>query len=349
MKLKKQIFIFLLATMLLTNFSNAQTYILTQSSPYGTCEGSYATLTDGNFSTGTGTGAGTNWIKASFSSPQVVSAVSVAGGDLDACSWGGTIHGYLNSALIQSSVDDVNWTTHATVFGVIDGDGIRTFSVGSVTAQYWRLFKPSYLATTEFSFTINNCPISAPTNLNASPTLTSATLSWSPVSGATSYRVEYRLRNSTEWILWGGGIYDNTTVLSSLLPQRKYDWRVRANCPTGGYGNYAQGMFNTFNTANEKSKNDYDTEDEDNTVANNQENNFISVYPNPAKGKLFVEIDSDEATLVMFDMLGQIMEKTILKQGVNTMNINIKSGIYMYRIVDNVNDKILKSGKVIVK
>lgn len=133
--------------------AKAQVYVASQSSTYSTCAGTYANLTDDNFNTGPGTNSGTEWIKATFAVPQTVTAVSVAGGNINVtCSWGG-VATYLNTAVIQSSTDDAVWTTRATVSGVTDGNGLNTFSVGCVTAQYWRIQKSGYLATTELSFT----------------------------------------------------------------------------------------------------------------------------------------------------------------------------------------------------
>ncbi len=132
-------------------FSFAQQFSVSQSGTWSTCTGTYTNLTDGNFSTGAGTSATSNeWIKASFASPQAVSSVGVAGGYLN--SWGMVAQYYLNGATIQSSTDDVNWITQATISGVTDSNGLNNFSVGLVTAQYWRIAKNGWLATTEFVF-----------------------------------------------------------------------------------------------------------------------------------------------------------------------------------------------------
>jgi len=129
-----------------------QTYTASQSSSYSTCSGSYATLTDGLFSNGTGTSnGGSEWIKASFTSAQIVTAVTVAGGNMTSCPWG-SVAAYLNGAIIQSSNDNITWTTMATISGVTDANGLNTFPVGCANAMYWRIQKSGYLATTEFSF-----------------------------------------------------------------------------------------------------------------------------------------------------------------------------------------------------
>lgn len=87
------------------------------------------------------------------------------------------------------------------------------------------------------------CP--SPTGLATSGiTATAATATWSPVSGALSYDVDYRppgydwitIANATTSLQWGlYGMEANTT----------YDWRVRANCSSGP-GNYTQAQFTTL-------------------------------------------------------------------------------------------------------
>lgn len=56
-------------------------------------------------------------------------------------------------------------------------------------------------------------------------------LSWSAQSGATFYRVQYRVGNSGTW-LNGGAVTTTNQVLTGLLPETVYTWRVRANCST---------------------------------------------------------------------------------------------------------------------
>ena len=73
---------------------------------------------------------------------------------------------------------------------------------------------------------------SQPSNLN-SQVLAGGTvaLSWSAISGATGYTVQYRLNNSGTWIN-GGTVATTSQVLTGLLPETVYGWRVRASCST---------------------------------------------------------------------------------------------------------------------
>ena len=54
-------------------------------------------------------------------------------------------------------------------------------------------------------------------------------LSWSAIGGAINYTLQYRLGTSGIWTN-GGTMTTTNKVLSNLLPERVYTWRVRASC-----------------------------------------------------------------------------------------------------------------------
>lgn len=86
---------------------------------------------------------------------------------------------------------------------------------------------------------------SAPTNLSTSSiTATAGTATWAPVSGATSYNVEYKLASSADWTAFGFGTSGLQWTLSGLEPTTSYDWRVRANC-SFGISSYTETRFTT--------------------------------------------------------------------------------------------------------
>ncbi|MBP6811284.1 MAG: fibronectin type III domain-containing protein, partial [Saprospiraceae bacterium] len=70
----------------------------------------------------------------------------------------------------------------------------------------------------------------APTGLASSNiTGTSATLSWVPVAGATSYTVQYKLSTSSSWTT--AGTQSTTSYnLSGLTPDKTYNWQVKTDC-----------------------------------------------------------------------------------------------------------------------
>ncbi len=75
-------------------------------------------------------------------------------------------------------------------------------------------------------------------------TSSSATVSWTAISGANSYDVDYKLNSSGTWI---NAVTATTSIsrnITGLTASSLYDWRVRANC-TGATGAYAQAQFTT--------------------------------------------------------------------------------------------------------
>ncbi|MEP6793542.1 MAG: fibronectin type III domain-containing protein [Saprospiraceae bacterium] len=70
-------------------------------------------------------------------------------------------------------------------------------------------------------------------------TQTSARLNWSPVSGAVSYSIQYRLANGTWYYLSGGPWTVTSLQLGGFQSGATYEWRVRSNCPNGMYSDWS--------------------------------------------------------------------------------------------------------------
>jgi hypothetical protein len=86
---------------------------------------------------------------------------------------------------------------------------------------------------------------SAPFGLIASFITTSdATLSWSAVSDAISYDIDYKLATSSTWINAMSNTPSLAIGISGLASSTLYDWRVRANC-TGLSSSYSSSQFTT--------------------------------------------------------------------------------------------------------
>ncbi len=79
---------------------------------------------------------------------------------------------------------------------------------------------------------------------SSSITSSSATVSWSALSGANSYDVDYKLNSSGTWINAVTATTLTSRNITGLTASSLYDWRVRANC-TGATGAYAQAQFTT--------------------------------------------------------------------------------------------------------
>ncbi|MBO9566402.1 MAG: pre-peptidase C-terminal domain-containing protein [Niastella sp.] len=97
------------------------------------------------------------------------------------------------------------------------------------------------------NFTISGTPpaCSAPTGLTSSGvTAAGATLSWTAVSGANSYDVDYKTTASSTWSSGAAGITTTAANLGGLAANTTYDWRVRANCASGS-SSYSAAQFTT--------------------------------------------------------------------------------------------------------
>jgi hypothetical protein len=89
---------------------------------------------------------------------------------------------------------------------------------------------------------------SAPSGLTSSGiTTTGATVSWTAVSGAVSYDVDYKPNASATWINVATGTTSTAVTISGLTSATLYDWRVRTNC-SGSSSIYAAAQFTTVST-----------------------------------------------------------------------------------------------------
>lgn len=74
-----------------------------------------------------------------------------------------------------------------------------------------------------------------------------ATVSWTALSGALNYDVDYKANSSATWINVATATTATSASISGLTASTLYDWRVRANC-TGATGAYATAQFTTAAT-----------------------------------------------------------------------------------------------------
>jgi hypothetical protein len=63
------------------------------------------------------------------------------------------------------------------------------------------------------------------------------TFSWTAVTGATNYRIEYLLPNNT-WTFWGNKATASTVTIQSLLPNTNYSVRVITDCGSTGIATF---------------------------------------------------------------------------------------------------------------
>jgi hypothetical protein len=115
---------------------------------------SWATLNDGDRFTGAAVGDGTGQptIVINLGSSLTIKKIRLAGGDFDA-NFSPEVAPYLNGGFLEYSTNaGATWTTHATISGVLDTPNTFKDYDLDVTAQYWRLRRAEYIATTAFIF-----------------------------------------------------------------------------------------------------------------------------------------------------------------------------------------------------
>lgn len=83
--------------------------------------------------------------------------------------------------------------------------------------------------------------------VSSNVTTNSATISWSTLSGAINYDVDYKVNTTSTWTNLATGTTALTLNLSALSENTTYDYRVRANC-SGATGAYTQAQFTTLTT-----------------------------------------------------------------------------------------------------
>ncbi len=178
----------------------------------------------------------------------------------------GTVSGLASSAITSSSAT-VSWTalsgannydvdyklnSSGTWINAVTATTSTSRNITGLTASSlydWRVRANCTGATGAYAqaqFTTTAPPACGTVTGLASSAITSssATVSWSALSGANNYDVDYKLNSSGTWINSITGTTSTSRNITGLSASSLYDWRVRANC-TGSTGAYAQAQFTT--------------------------------------------------------------------------------------------------------
>ncbi len=138
-------------------------------------------------------------------------------------------------------------TTHLTSADITLEAGMFNASGGILYAQFKYL--PFGVAYNSGNYNIvvvpgnNDCTLSAPSNKTTSNiTPNSATVGWTPVSGASGYHSQYKPTNSSTWTTINNGSSSTSHNISGLTPSTSYEWRVRSRCSNGEYGEWSNNV-----------------------------------------------------------------------------------------------------------
>ncbi len=131
----------------------------------------------------------------------------------------------LNSASTWTSLSTAQTGTTASLAGLASGS-LYDWRVTATCAS-----GAGTPATAQFSTLV---PCVAPAGLSSSNVgANSATVSWTAVSGATSYAVDYKLNSASTWTSFSTAQTGTSANLTGLTASSLYDWRVSATCPSG--------------------------------------------------------------------------------------------------------------------
>lgn len=171
------------------------------------------------------------------------SAITTTGATI---SWT-ALSGALNYDVEYKTNASSTWTSAATA---TTATSVNLTGLAELTLYDWRVRANCTGATGTYSAAQFTTLSSTPTcgtvsGLTSSGiTTAAATISWTALSGALNYDVDYKTNASSTWISAAVGTTATSVNLSGLTAGTLYDWRVRANC-TGATGAYTQAQFTT--------------------------------------------------------------------------------------------------------
>ncbi|MFZ4105999.1 glycosyl hydrolase 53 family protein [Flavobacterium sp.] len=119
-------------------------------------------------------------------------------------------------------------------------------------------------------------------------------------------------------------------------------WISSSLCDQWGQGSSYENMsfFNFLN--NNSALSIFDVFDFCNGLTlNNQKENKIQLYPNPAHDKVFFDGVQDDTKVVVFDVFGRIILKSAIKENCLTIS-ELNSGVYYFVFYDNDNKVVKK-------
>lgn len=169
----------------------------------------------------------------------------------------GTNAGSVNCATVNILLSTDGGQTFPTVLvAATANDGSEVITVPNTPGTTCRIKVEAvgniFFDISNANFTIGAAATcAAATGLNASNiTLNTATVSWTAVSGADNYDVDYKTTASSTWINAATATTNTFVDLTGLTSATSYDWRVRVNC-AAGTGNYVNAQFSTLAPCND--------------------------------------------------------------------------------------------------
>ncbi len=194
------------------------------------------------------TGGSSNYVQAAFTTAAAcgtASGLSSSSITISSASVSWTAVANANSYDADYQVNGAGtWTNAATATA---STSVALSGLSSGTVYNWRVRANCTAGAGNYaqaSFT-TLAPCGTPAGLASSAvTSTSATISWTALSGANNYDADYQITGAGTWTNAATATTSTSVALSGLTASTGYSYRVRANC-TSGTGSYASSSFTT--------------------------------------------------------------------------------------------------------
>jgi hypothetical protein len=241
-------------------------------------------------------------------------------------SWG-AVNGASNYTVQYKTNNSSVWLTAGTT-------SANTYTLNSLSAgttYNWRVKAncSNYSATVTFTTLTGgggSCsPPSVLTNNYVAPT--SAIISWSPVSGASSYTLQIKYASSSYWYTLGTVAVTQVTI-TGLQPSTSYHWRVKANCSVYS----AQKLLTT--PAGLEAPGNAD-------ALPNIALIYFQLYPNPTAETLTLNYTGDifpNSEILVADVAGRVVLRQSFTQEQQTLDVSrLQAGMYILTLMEGEN------------
>ncbi len=193
----------------------------------------------------------------------------------------------------------------------------------------------SFSSSTTFT-TSGTSGCNTPAGLNAGNiTNSSAVLSWTAVSGALSYNLQWKKAYSSSWTTVSG-LTTNSYNLTGLSSRTDYQFRVQAICSSGSGAYSSPASFKTSGSYSYR----LSYIESSNTISNTID---FKLYQNPAGDNLtfeFTGVSNGNVKVNVYDLLGKkvmaIVNPSV--KGLNIFKLNtskLGTGFYIFEIENN--------------
>jgi hypothetical protein len=183
----------------------------------------------------------------------------------------------------------------------------------------------------EFTTLANPC--TAPVNIAATATTTTASLTWDAVPAASSYVLRYSTTATGPWI--NSGCPTNSKVLANLTANTTYYVEIKTSCASintqSGWSAY------NFTTGVQLRP----SEEPVNSLT--EASSAFNIYPNPTTDMMTVELTAATAqttTVKVYDLTGRLMKQVVSQTEAGTQKVEVSlgeiaTGVYTVQVYEN--------------